>query len=293
MQLTSYFSGLLGNIEPKPEFVKKAQKAHEDLRDLLKKDEQISKANPDSFLSGSYARDTAINDIKDVDVILLIDLDCNKTTPDIAVGWLQASLQNYYSKVIPQGRSVQVTADNGVKLDVVLAVPISHRDGPVKIPDRDVKEWVVSHPKGQISFATQRHKDTGEFYKHLVKIMKYWRDRIADSNARVKSYILESLVAECISTEPQSYADAVVYILNCIYQRYSSYLSVALVPKIYDPGYSSVNVAKRWKFSEFSAFLAKIKTSFKIARAALDSDNEEQSIRLWRELFGSKFLQNE
>lgn len=293
MELNTYFDGLLGNIEPDAEHTEKAKKSHQKLREQLESDEEISKANPDTYLSGSYARDTAINNIKDVDIIMTIDLDYTITLPDIVISWLQRRLYDYYTEVNPQGRSVQVITDSGFQLDVVPATLISNPDGPVWIPDRDVQKWVPSHPKGQINFATERNKSTDDYYKHLVKIMKFWRDRIINTNAQVKSYILESLIAECLAETPISYASAVVDIFRCIYEKYKAYLDLRLVPKIKDPGYPSVNVAKRWEFNEFSAFLNEIQSSYEIAKDALSSEDEEKSIQLWKKLFGSKFMPRE
>ena len=85
MELDTYFRGLLSKIEPSPTAVKKAKRAHQDVRERLESDEEISAANPDTYLTGSYARDTALGTIKDVDVILLIDLDHNATTPGVVV----------------------------------------------------------------------------------------------------------------------------------------------------------------------------------------------------------------
>lgn len=293
MELDSYFSGLLGNIEPDSDAVKAAKKSHEELRKLIKNDDQISQATPESYLSGSYARHTAIKDIKDVDIILLLDLNVqdSNTQPHTVIAWVQASLQKYYSKVRAQGRSVQVITDddNEFQLDIVPAIPISRSDGPVWIPDRDAQKWVASHPKGQMEFASKRNADVGGYYVHLVKIMKFWRDKLPMVDARVKSYILESLVAQYLISEPTSYAKAVVSIFQNIYQNYKAYLNLGTVPSIADPGYSSVNVAKRWKFQEFSAFLKEIESGYIIAKEALDSNDEQKSIQLWRKLFGIKF----
>ena len=220
---------------------------------------------------------------------MLIDVDHNKTSPDVVIAWLQGALQNYYSDVMPQGRSVRVTTDGGFHLDVVPATSISHRNGPVWIPDREVKAWVASHPKGQIAFAVERNTNTDGYYKHLVKIMKFWRDRLSNPDARVKSYILESLIAERILSAPASYAHAIVHIFQSIYQQCNAYLSSAVVPKITDPGYTSVNVAKRWTIQEFSAFLAMVQSSYKVSKAALDSEDQDESAQLWQKLFGSKF----
>lgn len=292
MELPTYFDTLLSKIEPSAENVKVAKKAHEKLRDILEKDEDVSDANPDTYLSGSYARDTAINDIKDVDIILLIDLDHLKTSPDVVVAWLQGVLQKHYPTVIRQGRSVGVTTDNDFCLDVVPSVPISHRDGPIWIPDREIKNWVASHPKGQIAFGIEKNTATGGYYKPLVKIIKFWRDGLKNNDAQVKSYILESMVADSLLGNPSSYGKAVASLFKSIYQKYYPYLIAKSMPKIYDPGYPSVNVAKRWTFQEFSAFLGAISDADKAASAALSSTDESESVKLWQRLFGSKFTEN-
>lgn len=289
MELNSYFSGLLASIEPSVSSVTTAKTAHESLRSLLQQDDEVSQADPDTYLAGSYGRHTAIKGIKDVDIILLIDLDHTKTAPEVVVAWLQSVLQKYYSTVRAQGRSVQVTTDSGFDLDVVPSVAMSHRDGPVWIPDRDAAQWVASHPKGQIEFGVERNSSTAGYYKHLVKIMKHWRDRLRPAAACAKSYIVESLVAENIVLKPASYGHGIVRILQGVDVAYSPYIATKVVPRLSDPGYPSVNVAKRWKFNEFAAFMQNVATSRGIAEAALDETDKERSIALWRRLFGTAF----
>jgi hypothetical protein len=115
---------------------------------------------------------------------------------------------------------VQVTTDddNEFQLDVVPAIPISRPDGPVWIPDRDAQKWVASHPKGQMAFTSKRNDDTNGYYVHLVKIMKFWRDRLSSADARLKSYILECLIANCLVSEPALMRKLIV----SIFQKYSS-----------------------------------------------------------------------
>ena len=289
MELNSYFLGLTSRIEPTPEAVKTAKKAHEELREILQSDEEISKADPDTFLSGSYARHTALERIKDVDVILLIDLDRYRTAPEVVIAWLHASLQEYYSIVESQGRSVHVSTTTGFDLDVVPAVPMLLRDGPVWIPDRDVQDWVPTHPKGQIDAGVEKNKLTDGMYKPLVKIMKYWRDRLLRESSRAKSYIVEVLVAENLHWTPTSYAIGVVNFFSSVTAKYAPYLHAGTVPIISDPGYPSVNVAKRWKFQEFSDFMEEVRSALKIANAAIEATDKDTSIMLWRNLFGNKF----
>ncbi len=293
MEMTSYFKGLLTSIEPDSANVKLAKKSHEEARDILIEDEEISKANPETFLSGSYARDTAINDIKDVDIILMIELDRNSTDPEIVLAWLQDRLQNNYSKVKLQGRSVNVINNKGFSLDIVPTTPISNRSGPLWIPDREAKAWVPTHPKGQIEFSSQRNKITEGYYIHLIKIVKYWRDRLTNQRAKPNSYIIESLISNCITSKPNSYGDAIKNIFYCIHAAYSNYLNTKSVPIINDPGYVIVNVAKRWEYDEFSSFMAEVENGYYIAKEALVSEDENESKRLWRILFGNKFSSEE
>ncbi|MEC4681498.1 MAG: hypothetical protein VST67_12490, partial [Nitrospirota bacterium] len=207
--------------------------------------------------------------------------------------WIQSSLQKYYSKVIVQGRSVQATTQTGFELDVVPSVPLSRRNGPVWIPDRNAHAWVATHPKGQLAFSVQKNDATNGYYKPLVKIMKHWRDRLPTEAARAKSYVVESLVAESLMSTPVSYGQAVVDILHSIYTPYAPYLTVGSVPRIPDPGYPSVNVAKRWKFNEFSAFLEEVQSASKTAATALQEEEDGKSVRLWQKLFGQDFKPKE
>ena len=292
MTLESYFDGLACAIEPKRESVTIAKIAHEDLRSLLQSDEEVSKTEPNTYLAGSYGRDTAIKDIKDVDIILLINLDRTKTPPAHVVAWLQGALQQYeatYPTITAQGRSVQATTKSGFQLDVVPSVAMSHRTGPIWIPDRDAGQWVASHPRGQIDFGVQRNAATNGYYKPLVKIMKHWRDRLSPAAAQAKSYIVESLVAQYITLAPSSYAQGVVTILRGIDIAYQPFVAAKIVPSISDPGYSSVNVAKRWKFNEFAAYMENVAASRKIAESALNETDKDRSITLWRRLFGPAF----
>ena len=116
MELNSYFRSLLETIEPSATSVANAKIAHETLRSQLQDDDEASAADADSYLTGSYGRATAIKDIKDVDIIVMIDLDHTKTAPGLLVAWIQSILQKYYAKVRAQGRSVGVTTDSGFDL---------------------------------------------------------------------------------------------------------------------------------------------------------------------------------
>lgn len=292
MEMKEHFKGLLGRIEPDPDFVAAAKEAHEELRERLSSDEEVGEPHLDTFLSGSYRRSTAIGQINDVDIMFAVDIDWQNTEPEVVIAWLQAALQRYYDQVRRQPRSVRVVTPTGVKLDIVPGAPIKLRDvnGPLRIPDREAQSWVPTHPKGQLAFAKRRNKETDGYYVQLVKIAKHWRDRLGSEDQRPKSYVLESLVAEALGpTDPESHADAVVRVLEGIDGHYEDFVGSGSVPEIPDPGFPQVNVAKRWRPTEFDAFMGEVAGAAIIARRALESEDEAVSVGLWRSLFGDSF----
>lgn len=288
MELSSDFKAFLSSIQPGDDEVGAAKAAHEQVRDELKTDSESKEAHEDTFLSGSYARRTAINDINDVDIICILDIDHTITPPEVLLSWVQGILTNYYKEVRPQGRSIGAAGKGGVWLDIVPATPVSSTDGPLWIPDRDAKEWVQTHPKGQIAACNDQNKITNGYFVQVVKLLKAWRDRLPTKSCQLKSYILESLIHKTIGT-PSSHAGAIVSVLEGIETSYGVYRGTNIVPSISDPGYASVNVTKRLPAKEFDDFMIQVKSAAQTARSAFNSTTESESKKLWRQLFGSKF----
>jgi hypothetical protein len=290
VELAGDFKTFLSSLQPGDTDVAAAKAAHEKVREELRTDEESKEAHKDTFLSGSYARSTAINDINDVDVICVLDLDHRITEPEVCLAWIQAILARHYKETKRQGRSVGASAAKGVWLDIVPATLVSADDGPLWIPDREAREWVQTHPKGQIAAGVSKNKATNGYFVQVVKLLKFWRDRLGTDPCNPKSYILEALIHGTIGN-PSSHAAAIVNVLEGLESSYGSYRNTNRVPVISDPGYTSVNVAKRWAAKEFTDFMVQVKSSAATARSAFNSSDEAASRKLWRQLFGSNFGQ--
>ena len=79
--------------------------------------------------------------------------------------------------------------------------------------------------------------------------------------------------------------------LEGIESSYGIYRDIDTVPAISDPEYTSVNVAKHWEVVDFTDFMGQVKTAATTARKALDSTDEAESRKLWRQMFGATFGQ--
>jgi len=68
-------------------------------------------------------------------------------------------------------------------------------------------------------------------------------------------------------------------VLEGIERNYDAYRGTATVPRIPDPGYPSVNVAKHWKPKDFDDFMTQVKrssiTAFMIRRSSHSRDAEK------------------
>ena len=254
LDLSADFKTFISSIQPGATYVAAAKAAHEKVREQLRTDNESRDAHQETFLSGSYARHTAIKEINDVDVICILDVDQAITKPEIVLAWLEGILARLYGNAKRQGRSIGVTAAGDVWLDIVPTTPVSSDEGSLWLPDREVREWTKCHPKGQIAAAADKNKATDGYYVQVVKLMKVWRDRLPTELYRVKSYILETLVHGSIG-RPTSHAEAVVNILEGIERSYGGYRNTKTVPFLSDPGYSSANVAKRWSSEEILMLL--------------------------------------
>jgi tRNA nucleotidyltransferase (CCA-adding enzyme) len=95
LELIGDFKALVSSLEPDDEDVAAAKGAHEKVREQLRTDSESKEAHKDTFLSGSYARHTAINDTNDVDVICIFDIDHLNTQPDVVLAWTQSILARY------------------------------------------------------------------------------------------------------------------------------------------------------------------------------------------------------
>lgn len=288
MELSTAFQSFVASIQPPAARVSAAKAAHERVREQLRTDEEAKQAHQDTFLSGSYARSTAVGSIKDVDVICLLDIDHTITPPEVVLAWMQGILSKHYANTKRQGRSVGFQAAKDMWVDVVPSSLVASEGGPLWIPDREAREWVVSHPKGQIAAALNQNKVTNGYYVQVVKLLKFWRDRLPRESCRPASYILETLVHRTIGY-PASHAAAVAAVLEGIQRTCGAFRGTNSVPVIPDPGHSSVNVAKRWSSAEFDDFMAQVEPASTTARDALNETDEAESRRLWRRLFGPTF----
>ena len=172
------FDEFLSDIEPSPTTKNNASSAHTGLRGFLISDEEFKEYHKNTFLSGSYRRQTAIRpqkknghtDRPDVDIIVVTNHSSNDDSKDI-VDLLFKTLKKKYPNIRRQTRSVGIES-NKADMDVVPIIPYGLM---YLIPDRKQKKWIPTNPPGHTKWTTEMNTLAGGRFKPLVKLMKWWR----------------------------------------------------------------------------------------------------------------------
>jgi hypothetical protein len=129
MDLNWYFDELKKAIEPDPKYKKHAQEADDPVREYLRSDASFADYYANSFLYGSYARSTAIGNIKDVDLVIVCNYS-KYSSPLTLLNTLRESLVGLYGNASlgDQRRSIRVDEplpdipDSKLTLDVIPAI---------------------------------------------------------------------------------------------------------------------------------------------------------------------------
>jgi hypothetical protein len=305
--LTAHFVKFMSNIQPGGNRAELAMEIPDKLREYLRDTDKIKTVSPHTRLSGSYARYTAIKEIKDVDILLFISKDHKDGEESVkkAINELINALKGFpeYLKdetgkveadlaLRRQRRSVQVhltLAEQKFDVDVVPSINDDGIEEPLLVPDRDLSKWVRSHPLGYGSYLSGVNKDNFNKIIPLIKIFKHWRD-IQMKRKRPKSYWLECLVckyadAEQLDVNDSSWGELFLSLLLAIYNDLCDiWKNNTGVPVIEDPMLGN-NVAKSWTRDEFEYFIRRIEESKRWAEKALNEEDEKKAIEIWQKLF--------
>ena len=191
---------LASEIEPTPAQKEGASRSHTYLREVLQSG-QMANRILDSYLSGSYSRDTAIRPIDDVDVIFLINQamwpvpqqPAAVAAPHVILESFASAIRYRYpvSSVFGQRSSVRLELYH-LDIDVVPAIRDNAVPDFIWIPDRQASAWIKSSPKRHAAKATEVNLRQGGRLKPLIKILKLWNKNLPE-DVRLKSFAVETL----------------------------------------------------------------------------------------------------
>jgi hypothetical protein len=160
---------------------------------------------------------------------------------------------------------------------------------PLRIPDREAKQWDDTHPLEQNRWTREKNRVTEGNYVNVVKALKWWRVEKLTDMKYPKGYPIEHMIGDCCPDGVTSMAECVTLTLEEIVKRYQADALASRTPVLPDRGVPAHNVWCRLTGTEFTTFYDHVVEAAAIARAALDAEDLADQVEAWQQLFGNKF----
>lgn len=296
-----HFSALLKQINPGKDRVATASRLPSEVREWLKEHE-FETCAPHTRLGGSYARSTAILNIKDVDAFVFLPESQLDRTPNAVLLQLKRVLEEYPEatlNTVGQRRSIRLEfSGSDLDLDIVPAVASGGVDCALKVPDRPRAEWIDSDPLGYAERLSRLNADNAGKVVPLVKLVKAWRD-VQFKTRRPKSYVLEVMVlyaveGDAIRVVDESIASAVAQFFMHVSDKYDDLMENGFeAPRMRDPQIPGNLITRGWERSHFETFMRRSREAAAAAEQALDASSDAAASEFWRRLYGDLWPDDE
>ena len=284
--LKQAMSAFLADLELTEKQYEIARDQRDRVHDVLK--EGLSVA--ETIFSGSFARQTAIRPLNDIDIFIVLSRKAHGALldghPRACLEELKKVLDDAWPNKehpIVQNRSVRVDfAGTGIGYDVVPAFRDAEDQEVYTIPNRDTGCWIQSNPRAHKDYANQRNTQAGQRAKPLVKALKHWNQRFQDPP--LKSFHLELMVYSLLGAPPESDAHGLAALFEGLVSRVKGPCPdpAGLGPDV-DQGMSDRDRKRASDLLEMAG-----KDARAAVVAAADGDTEAAHY-LWRRVFGDRY----
>lgn len=239
----------------------------------------------DSFATGSVPRYTAVRGLSDLDVLVALHIEHIKSrTPTQLLTAVRDCLASYgrSSKIRRDGQAITLEYETWPNVDVVPASRIESSSGGVShylIPDGITDKWITARPRLHDTTMSEANKDSGDTFKRLVKMMKWWNHI---NGAGMRSFHIEVVALNSFGS-----ADQYPWLINRWFKKAGELTEAGWLRYEGSIADEYLTTAKR------RDLIAKLKAAEHASAAAwyltYDDKNEDaQAIVLWRKLFGTE-----
>lgn len=253
----------------------------QNVRDAVAEDVEVL----ESFLTGSYRRNTMIAPLTtaDIDVFIVLDpkyyADQNQHA---LLSSVMKTLKKRYPttpRIKPDGQAVTITFTD-FKLDVVPG--FYRKGGGFFIPDANLKRWIPTDPKKHVELWSQSNNAHGGSLVPLIKMMKCWNRAEGDL---FRSFHLEVLVRHVLKDVTiTDYPSGARWVFDKMRDK--------VWKKIADPTGYSDDVASYLAKSDADRIIAALDQAYRKALTAENYANQgyvKLAIDEWRSIFGDYF----
>ena len=242
---------------------------------------------------GSYALGTTIRPVRDtdeydVDRLVYMEYDSSKDPKDYIddVYWCLKANGNYTDKVQRNTRCVTVNYAGEFKIDVV---PCITSNGNHFICNRKTNQHEVTDGTGFRDWFNDKNRITNGTLKLGTRLLKHLRDHKKTFTA--PSVLLTTLIGNAVRDwEDDARFKTVPDALLTVILRIDEFLqSRPTMPEIHNPALPGEDFTRHWDQAKYGHFRDMVASYARRMKDAYTDDDEERSVRKWRDLFGDGF----
>lgn len=245
---------------------------------------------------GSYAHRTIIKPVGsgeyDADVLLLLDEHPTWTPAEYTAELCRAfrGSERYKAMAHKRSRCVCIDYAGDFHIDVVPYVEdrwsiTNNKDGL-----NGEGAWQVAYPERFTEWLEGKYRLTNDHLPEVIRLLKYLRDykKTFSIKSVILSIMVGNVVTEVRAADSSHYPDVPTTFVRVL-EDLADYVSIyEQMPLLLDPAGSGQDFRDRWDEDQYANFRTRIQGYAAKARAALDAD-EDKSLGLWQDIFGSGF----
>lgn len=296
--LAPQFETALSNIEPqrkeKGDDARNAKEAHAEVRDVLQADTKLCESwGIKPKLIGSYARDVSIRRVKDVDVFCRLTTAPGGLMPGEAMTEFERVLEAEYKKRCErQHRSFKIDfPDFDLSVDVVPAKPCNdHWQVPSRDPEGERGKWVATNPLklNELTSTMNARFPLGDttrgMYVPTVKLIRQVRRHVlGDQPGGLFLELMTYQVFDTLMTVEKTVAAYLTETLGHL----ASYFDDVVTGGLPDPTMLGKTISTKSTAAEIKAARTAFQDVAKLAREALNTEEQCASARLWQQVLGT------
>ena len=243
---------------------------------------------------GSYGLDILVKPVNeddeydaDIQVVMNPNSDWNARDYLDALCETLSQEHNFADKIELGNRCVTLNYAGDFHLDVV---PRFTRQGAHFICNREKNCFEETDGTGYRNWFSEQSRITRVNLKRAVRLLKFVRDR--QHNYVAKSILLTTLAGKAIraSDQGEEAVGTVADTLTTVLTRMDGYLQRhEAMPEIINPALPLEDFNRHWNQERYTYFRERVHSHAQVVQEALKSSSIEESIRLWRRLFGNDF----
>ena len=301
MKLHEYFAGLLADsVNLNPDRLGQLADHEKALTGWLRDDSEFGPIMGGVSRQGSWAHRTIIRPLngREFDADLLVQMrrqrSWSKDPRRYPEALYEAMLRSprYRDKVELKTRCVQVTYARDCHVDLVpcVHIPLYGLYDQQFIVNRRDNEFERVNPEGFVDWVRRKDRIAHGHLRTVLRLLKYLRDYKGTYD--VPSVILTVVVggrANEVLAFFERYCDLPTAFRSLVTGTDRWLQAQPGVPLVKDPSCPAVNFGHRLDEAGFCKFRDQFHGYADAVRAAYKEEDRQQSIELWREIFGSTF----